>query len=140
VGIIFRWKPGAIVSISLHSSESRLISSKSSVVVFDCGILESSTMNDRGLQIEVLGMFRTQLSDVIRQLDDCLPETDWRFVAHTLRGTAAAVGATEIAVLAEGWQAGRPLSSDTLDLARQRFEDAIQTVLPIAKLRVPGAA
>jgi hypothetical protein len=128
------------VPISLQSSTTADRSSEGGAVVFDRATFEASTMHDAGLQAEVLGLFRTQLGDVIRQLADGLPERDWRFVAHTLRGTAVAVGAFEIATIAEGWEAGQKLTHCTLDQARSRFEDAVETGFFAVSRKNKGAA
>jgi HPt (histidine-containing phosphotransfer) domain-containing protein len=98
-------------------------------VVFNAERLASSTMGDHELQREVIGMFRSQVEDVVMQAATGVGAEEWRFLAHTLRGTAAAVGATEIEMLGEMWemQRSRPgLSvSNELNAAWLRFESAL---------------
>jgi HPt (histidine-containing phosphotransfer) domain-containing protein len=99
------------------------------VVVFDVERLASSTLGDTALQREVIGMFRRQVEDVVGQTAAGVNAEEWRFLAHTLRGTAAAVGAMEIAALGEAWerQGTRPHASVSGQLlgAWQRFESAL---------------
>ena len=58
-------------------------------------------MDDLGLATEVLALFETQLQRLER-LD--WAKLDLEFEMHTLRGAAAAVGASQIEVLARCWR------------------------------------
>ncbi len=138
--MLAKLKPGVVVSTSFKSSDYSDKSSISGVPVFDRTILDASTMGDVGLQAEVLGMFRTQLDDVIRHLSHGIVEAEREFVAHTLRGTAAAVGACEIAAFAVDWEAGQPLAIAALDDARRRFESVIHTIFDGTQFQASGAA
>jgi Hpt domain len=68
---------------------------------FDKKQFETATLDDAALQAEILGLFDDQLKAMQDKLalgplglDDC------KFLGHTLRGSAAAVGALEIEALA----------------------------------------
>jgi HPt (histidine-containing phosphotransfer) domain-containing protein len=74
------------------------------VPVFDIGHFERQTFGDAGLQQEILVLFKVQLDETGLTLATPMTATDWRFLAHTLKGAAAAVGAFRIAELAGTWE------------------------------------
>jgi HPt (histidine-containing phosphotransfer) domain-containing protein len=63
-------------------------------------LLRRMTLGDTALEREVLGMFSTQAVRLLERLQ-VLPE-DAAAVAHTLKGSARAVGALDVADAAEG--------------------------------------
>ena len=65
----------------------------------DCGHLERMTLGDAGLTREVLAMFSAQAVDLIGRLES-LP-SDALTLAHTLKGSARAIGAFRVADAAE---------------------------------------
>jgi len=69
----------------------------------DVAYLNRATFDDVALRTEILGLFSTHL--VVLQSSVLQPQTleTWRYLTHTLRGAAAAVGALAIAALAEEW-------------------------------------
>ena len=69
--------------------------------MFDRSILMQHTMDDVGLATEVLALFEAQLQR-LEQLD--WAKLDLPFEMHTLRGAAAAVGATQLQHIAECWK------------------------------------
>ena len=69
--------------------------------MFDRSVLLRNTMDDLGLATEVLALFETQLQR-LEKLD--WAQLDLEFEMHTLRGAAAAVGATQLQRLAESWK------------------------------------
>jgi len=68
--------------------------------VFDRLGLEHNTMHDQRLAAEVLGLFLAQLPATLKLLDEAVTQADWKFAAHTLKGSAAAVGAQKLHNLA----------------------------------------
>lgn len=68
--------------------------------VFDRLGLEHNTMHDQRLAAEVLGLFLAQLPATLRLLDEAATATDWKFAAHTLKGSCMAVGAQKLHNLA----------------------------------------
>lgn len=68
--------------------------------VFDRLGLEHNTMHDQRLAAEVLGLFLAQLLATLRLLDEAATANDWKFAAHTLKGSCMAVGAQKLHNLA----------------------------------------
>ena len=85
----------------------------------DFSYLESYTANDRQIIVEVLGLFQGQAELWAEQLAD--PGTDWRDLAHTIKGAARGIGATalgDVADLVEQGEADRvPALKAALDEA-----------------------
>ena len=68
--------------------------------VFDRAVLAHHTMDDLALANEIMKLFLDQLT----QLETAdWPGLDLTFQMHTLRGAAAAVGATQLQYLADEW-------------------------------------
>ena len=66
--------------------------------------LARQTMGDRDLETELLGLFRRQAGQIMERLSADLPgdSIPWRAdLAHTLKGSARAIGATRVAIKAE---------------------------------------
>jgi HPt (histidine-containing phosphotransfer) domain-containing protein len=66
--------------------------------------LAHQTLGDRGLETELLGLFRRQAGQIVERLSADLPNDSipWRAdLAHTLKGSARAIGATRVAIKAE---------------------------------------
>jgi HPt (histidine-containing phosphotransfer) domain-containing protein len=103
--------------------------------VFDLGHLQRYTLGDQDLQSEVLGLFREQIASSLVVLRESIVSDDsaaWRMAAHTLKGSAWAVGAfllAEAAELAERDNATRESRSEgTERIARA----AVMTVAAIS--------
>jgi HPt (histidine-containing phosphotransfer) domain-containing protein len=73
-----------------------------SAAPIDLAHLRRYTMGDSGLELEILGLFADQLPITIGALLNAPSEKDWAMAAHTLKGSARAVGAWPLATLAEG--------------------------------------
>jgi HPt (histidine-containing phosphotransfer) domain-containing protein len=78
-----------------------LITSEPNDDVIDFEHLRRYTFGDIALEKEVLGLFLSQLPVTISALQESASEADRRRAAHTLKGSARAVGAWRIAKLAE---------------------------------------
>jgi HPt (histidine-containing phosphotransfer) domain-containing protein len=63
--------------------------------------LRRYTLGDRGLELEILGLFVDQLPITIGALKSATTDKEWGMAAHTLKGSARAVGARSLAALAE---------------------------------------
>lgn len=63
--------------------------------------LRRFTMGDERLEIEILGLFADQLPITISALKNADSEKAWDMAAHTLKGSARAVGAWSLATIAE---------------------------------------
>ena len=67
----------------------------------DLDHLRRYTLGDRDLEVEILGLFADQLPITIGALNDAASMKEWGIAAHTLKGSARAVGAWSLATLAE---------------------------------------
>ena len=73
--------------------------------VLDKVRLVQSTLGDASLQREVLALFERQIADLQHRLkNETISTEDRKFYAHTLRGAASAIGASEIENLALTWE------------------------------------
>ncbi len=108
---------------------------ESAAPVFDSGHLQRYTLGDRNLQTEVLGLFREQIASSLVALNEAVASNDtaaWRMAAHTLKGSAWAVGAfrlAEAAEMAERSSASRVARSAAIDRVAR---DAVETVAAIS--------
>ena len=73
---------------------------KSRPAVFDRSILLHQAMNDDALADEVLGLFLQQLADLAAK---DWAKLDLRFEMHTLKGSAASMGALELEAIGRNW-------------------------------------
>ena len=69
-------------------------------LVLDIAHLRRYTLGDRGLEREILDLFVEQLPKTIVALKTAAVDRDWRMAAHTLKGSARAVGAHRLAMAA----------------------------------------
>lgn len=58
--------------------------------------LQRFTMGNRNLEEEVLNLFRTQSVIYMQRLQDAADDKGWREAAHTLKGSAAGIGAHKV--------------------------------------------
>ena len=63
--------------------------------------LRRFTLGDPGLELEILGLFIKQAPLTLHALQIAVADRDWKIAAHTLKGSARAVGAWRVARLAE---------------------------------------
>lgn len=77
---------------------------------------DRQTCADPVLQVEVLGLFRDELPTALSRLRTAACARDWHFAAHSLKGSARAVGATRLAALATAAEqaAAKPGTRDQL--------------------------
>jgi HPt (histidine-containing phosphotransfer) domain-containing protein len=91
--------------------------------VFDEAHFIRQTFGDRGLQVEIIQLFIAQVEDSRKALAAPMTTTAWRFMTHTLKGAASAVGAMRIAKLAGGWElAGSPQDASGRAAIAAQFE------------------
>ena len=64
--------------------------------ILDRGHLSRYTMNNSELEREIITLFLQQLPAILEMLTAARSAADWKMAAHTLKGSAAAVGATAI--------------------------------------------
>ncbi len=83
------------------------------------------TMGLRDLEIEVLNLFAGQAPTTLSSLRDADSEKAWHMAAHTLKGSARAVGAWSLATLAEDAERAGHASPDRGDLV-SRLQAALE--------------
>ncbi len=87
------------------------------------------TFGNRALEIEVLKLFAEQAPSYLEQLGSATTEKAWRDAAHTLKGSARAVGALAVAVTSEHAETLRA-STDT-ELRRRAVEDVADALAAV---------
>lgn len=87
------------------------------------------TFGNRELEREVLGLFAEQAPTTLNWLKTSTTPKSWRDAAHTLKGSARAVGAFEVATAAEAAEglSQCPSEADKTE-AVARLERALETV------------
>jgi len=84
------------------------------------------TFGNRALEIEVLQLFAEQAPEYLDSLRHAATEKAWRDAAHTLKGSARAVGAFRVAERAERAEALRATpDAAARSRALQALEDAL---------------
>ena len=63
--------------------------------------LSRYTLGNRGLEAELLGLFRAQADLYVARLAAAESDKDWKDTAHSLKGSARGLGAWSLADLAE---------------------------------------
>ncbi len=91
------------------------------------------TFGNKALELEVLQLFANQAPEYLEQLRSAASEKEWRDAAHTLKGSARAVGAMRVGDRAERAEALRA-SPDTV--ARSRAIAALEEALDEARAYV----
>ncbi len=87
--------------------------------------LRRYTFGDVKLEKEILELFFGQLPQTVASLRDAATERDWMMAAHTLKGSARAVGAWRIGRLAEHAERTMPIANEVLRAqAIARIEEA----------------
>lgn len=93
--------------------------------------LSKYTLNDRALEAEILDLFVEQLPQSLMRLQEARSLTEWRSAAHTIKGSARAVGAAQLADAAAAAEA-MPLTadcrSDLIERVVREIERAISFV------------
>ena len=59
--------------------------------------LRRFTLGNRALELEVLQLFSIQAPSIVGRLQHAVTAKDWRDAAHTLKGSAGAIGAHDVA-------------------------------------------
>ena len=84
------------------------------------------TLGDRELEREVLELFTAQVSDYMGWLRDACGTKDWHEAAHTIKGSAGAVGAWRVAKMA---QVAETLKDDPSPERRAEAVSALQDAI-----------
>jgi HPt (histidine-containing phosphotransfer) domain-containing protein len=78
---------------------------------FDRPHLARYTMDNADLEKEIIGLFLQQLPSIVAMLEQADSAAQWKMAAHTLKGSAAAVGATAIHACAVKLEGHAPIPS-----------------------------
>lgn len=107
--------------------------------VFDFELFDHLTMGEVDLQVEVIELFRMQIMTTLEAIGSLKANSEWIVLAHTLKGAAAAVGATQIVSLAQNLEANVDLPGPGLVkgqlgiLAEKYFAEAYRVLEPHLK-------
>ncbi len=105
----------------------------------DCPVdrvhLARYTLGNLALEIEILGLFAMQAPVTLGELRAARTERAWRDAAHTLKGSARAVGAKRVGDCAERAEA---LKASTNDVARIAALEALAQALDDAMRYIEG--
>ncbi|MFO1033188.1 MAG: Hpt domain-containing protein [Hyphomicrobiales bacterium] len=86
--------------------------------VFDRLHFSRQTFDDESLQRELVGLFLAQAEEALRTLALPVTSTAWRFLTHTLKGAALAIGCNRLAAwAARGERSAPPNAAGRLALA-----------------------
>ncbi len=99
--------------------------------------LSRQTLGDRDLEIELLSLFERQADHILRQIAAMGPDGDRRLrhdLAHTLKGSARAVGAKAVAARAEAYE--ECLSAQADGARTAAAQDALQQAVDAARAAV----
>jgi HPt (histidine-containing phosphotransfer) domain-containing protein len=107
------------VAFSLGEAQSETFRRPSARPV-DLVHLSRYTLGDREIECEVLGLFANQAAIYLDRLAQAADDAEWREAAHSLKGSAKAVGAWRTAEAAERAEAAAGLS--TLERAARLAE------------------
>lgn len=91
-----------MVTLAAASAQGTVATSKPwAAAPIDHAYLSRYTFGNRALELEVLRLFADQAPDYLADLRAATTEKAWRDAAHTLKGSARAVGALRVAERAE---------------------------------------
>ena len=93
----------ANVAVSGHTPAAVQVTSARPI---DSAHLARYTLGDASLEREILGLFIAQAPQTLARLREADSERSWREAAHTLKGSARAVGAWRLAKAAEDCEQG----------------------------------
>lgn len=104
--------------------------------VLDHAHLSRYTLDDRGLETEILRLFLAQIPLTIESLKFASMDKDWVIAAHTLKGSARAVGVARLAELGlEAEQLGGISDRDACQCLIAKIEAAAQETETYIKQR-----
>jgi HPt (histidine-containing phosphotransfer) domain-containing protein len=69
--------------------------------LIDRAYLAKFTLGNMALEREILELFRGQMPRLIEQMRSAKTHAEWSLAAHTIKGSASAVGARDLANLAQ---------------------------------------
>jgi HPt (histidine-containing phosphotransfer) domain-containing protein len=107
--------------------------------VFDRRLLNEYSMHNQELAAEIMDLFLIQLPRMLEALETAAGQTEWNFATHTLKGSAAAIGALRLQKLAAELEAMSFQVDDNLRLLRlQAVQAAAMDVRQAAREAFPN--
>lgn len=108
--------------------------------VFDLAHLNDCSMQNQELAAEVVGLFLLQLPAILQAIETAESASGWAFATHTLKGSAAAIGAQKLRDLAAELEAMpflgdcsvRSLRIRAVNAAASEFRRAARQAFPPA--------
>jgi len=95
----------------------------------DFSYLETYAAHDQGVIDEVLALFREQAALWMRLLTLDSPDQAWRDAAHTIKGSALGIGATELAEACANAEQAAGMSSVERIYRLDRVRNALDAAL-----------
>jgi HPt (histidine-containing phosphotransfer) domain-containing protein len=80
--------------------------------VLDRVHLSHYTMNNVALEREIIDLFRAQLPILVDRIQQTSSPGEWKFATHTLKGSAAAIGACRLNDLAKEMEVAEAFSDE----------------------------
>ncbi len=109
--------------------------------VFDRTLLHEYSMQNQELAAEILDLFLIQLPGMLVALETAATQTEWNFATHTLKGSAAVIGALKLQTLAAELEAMPfPGDANVRLLRMQAVQAAASEVRRAARQALPGAS
>jgi hypothetical protein len=112
-----RWDAEEMHMVKSQKLRDETQDSSQNCIALDVAYLNQTTFGDIALRTEILGLFRAQVKAVRTQLLLPVDKKAWGYLTHTLKGAAAAVGAGQLAALADTWGSNAPPKTQTMRLA-----------------------
>jgi HPt (histidine-containing phosphotransfer) domain-containing protein len=108
--------------------------------IFDRTLLNDYSMQNQELAAEIVELFLVQLPSMLKALQTAANQTEWSFATHTLKGSAAAIGALRLQQLAAELEAMPFPGDDNVRLLRvQAVLAAAAEVRHAARQVYPGS-
>lgn len=98
----------------------------------DLAFLSTQTMGDAALEMEILGLFASQVRDFSSQLQTAMNTDAVRVYAHTLKGASRSIGAVRLAHIASECEHSGQIDVSAL---RSEFDRICQYIDEIQKDR-----
>ena len=116
-----------------HAGVARAAHSTTTDRPIDLVHLARFTLGNRGLEREVLELFAGQMPSLLADLESARTEKAWMVAAHTIKGSARAVGAWQLARTAEAAEA---LTRNPDRQARQQSIAAVRAAFAEAQVYI----
>ncbi|MFT3987575.1 Hpt domain-containing protein [Aestuariivirga sp.] len=113
---------------------SRKAASAGDAEVLNRAHLAHYTLDNAELEREIVALFLEQLPVTIAAMENAKTATDWKMAAHTVKGSAAAVGATRINAIADELEAhAANRRSSTAQALMMDMQEAAEQFRAVAK-------